>query len=65
MYLSTEFHLTKYRYNISRLGSDYLPTTTHAVFPHILISAKCGKRYWIFREKSEKCETGKFEIFNA
>ena len=45
--------------------NDEFEVTTHAVFPHILISAKCGKKYWIFREKSEKCEIGKFEIFYA
>ena len=34
---------------------------THAVFPHILISAKCENHNWIFREKSEKCETEKLD----
>ena len=33
-------------------------TITHAVFPHILISAKCEYKYWIFCGKSE---TAKFE----
>ena len=41
--------------------SQWPNVSTHAVFPHILISAKCENKYRIYCEKSKNCETVKFE----